>query len=304
MRTARIKSGDPKGTREVVDLPPEPLSGLLLTIDGKTAAGESLDATRVGRFRVKRFGEQLQGEDAKFYYDYADIHSGHPTNEGGTNEQSHLAIPIPFSLSSIPSVLDVQSNEEASLVLDFTEGDLDTAFGSNAATYKLTGLISPEIAERYVLRVQESNVQAAGGGRVPGEFNARNLAELYLRDTGDVVSEVQIGVDGDVAQDTLDDKILQDLTNLQNEIESSGLDTRLVHRPSAQTLPRTLNDRISYDLKFSGAGQANFTLFQTRFNNDRIATSRKRVQRVMQAKQQQIQARVSQTNAVPQGAIT
>jgi len=304
METTRIKTGDPKGTRLSVDLPPEPLAALLLVIDGKTTSGEDLNPDRVGRFRVKRFGEQLQGEDARFYYDLAEINAGFPTNEGGTNAQSHLAVPIPFGLNGIPNVMDVMSNEEAEVVLDFSEGDLDTAFGSNAATFKLIGLVAPTVQEQYVLRVQESNLQAQGAGRVPGEFNARNLARLFLRDTGGVVDELQISLDGDVAQDTVDDKILQDLTNLFNSVETSGLNTRLVHEPDAMTIGRTLNDRVSYDVKFSGAGTANFTLMQTRFNNDRIQASSRRVERVQSAKQAQLAERVSDTQAVPQGAIT
>lgn len=301
MDTTRIKSGDPSGRIEV-DLPPEPLAGLLITIDGKTASGENLGPDRVGRIRIKRGGEQIQGEDAGFYYDLANINRGFPTNEGGTNAESHLAIPVPFGLDGLPNVLDVFSNEEADLILDFTQGDLGTAFGSNAATYKVIGLVAPTVPESYELRVQESNIQASGAGRIPGEFSARNVAELYLNDPDAVVEEVQIDIDDAVVQDTIDDQILQDLTNLFNEIESSGLDTRQVVSPDVMTIGNTLNDRVSYDLKFSGQGQASFTLLQTRFNNARIQQSAQRVQRMAANKQGQLAA--DTTAGTPEGAVT
>jgi hypothetical protein len=184
--TTRIKQGSPEGRIEV-DLPPEPLAGVLVTIDGTTASGEDLNANRVGRFRIKRGGEQLQGEDAGFYFDLANINRGFPTNEGGTGADSHLAIPIPFGISGLPNVLDVFSNEEADLILDFSQGDLGTVFGSNAATYQVTGLVAPTVPESYELRIQESNIQSTGAGRQPGEFSARNVGEIYLQDPDDVV---------------------------------------------------------------------------------------------------------------------
>jgi hypothetical protein len=298
--TTRIKQGDPKNTRPEIDLPPEPLAGLLLVISGTTASGENLTPSRCGRVRIQRFSEQIQGENVEFYHDLANINRGYPTNEGGTNAASRIAVPIPFGLNGIPNVLDVQSNEEADAVLDFTQGDLGTAFGSNSATYELIGLVAPTVAERYVLRVQESNLQASGAGRQPGEFNAKNVASIYLRDSSSVVDEVQIGIDGDVVQDTLSDEIIQDLTNLYNEVETSGLDLRQVHKPDVMSLGRTLNARCSYDVKFSGAGTAEFTLLSTRFNNKRIEQSAERVQRVQQAKRQEIAADLQ---GVPSGAV-
>jgi len=299
--TTRIKQGDPINSRPEIDLPPEPLAGLLLVVSGTTATGEDLTPSRLGRARVKRFGEQIQGEDLAFYHDLANINRGYPTNEGGTASASRIAVPIPFALDGIPNVLDVQSNEEADLVLDFTQGDLGTAFGSNAATYELVGLVAPTVRERYVLRVQESNLQATGAGRQPGEFSAKNVASIYLRDPDSVVDEVQIDIDGDVAQDTLSDEIIQDLTNLYNEIETSGLSLRQVHKPDVMSLARTLNTRSSYDVKFSGAGTAAFTLLSTRFNNERIRQSQERVQRVQTAKTQELAADLQ---GAPQGAVS
>jgi hypothetical protein len=298
--TTRIKQGSPSGRIEV-DLPPEPLAGILVTIDGVTASGEDLNADRVGRFRIKRGGEQLQGEDAGFYYDLANINRGYPTDRGGTGEQSHLAVPIPFGLDGLPNVLDVFSNEEADLILDFTQGDLGTVFGTNSATYQVTGLVAPTVPERYELRVQESNIQSTGAGRQPGEFSARNVAEIYLNDPDSVVEEVQIDIDDAVVQDTISDKVLQDLTNLFNEVETAGLDTRQVVSPDRMSIGNTLNDRVSYDVKFSGQGSAKFTLLQTRFNNQRIEQSAERVQRVAGNKRENLAASASGT---PQGAVT
>lgn len=300
MDTTRIKSGDPSGRVEI-DLPPEPLAAILLTIDGTTATGESLEPERVGRLRIQRFGEQLQGEDAQFYHDLANIRSGHPTNQGGTGSDSHLAIPIPFALKGIPNVLDVQSNEEADLVLDFTQGDLGTVFGTNAATFDVTGLVAKTVAERYVLRVQESNIQSTGAGRQPGEFSSKNLAALYMRDPSSVVEEIQLDIDGDVAQDTLSAQKIQDLTNLFNRIETSGLTLAQVHEPDEMKLKNTLNSRASYDVKFSGAGTAKFTLLSTRFNNERSKQSAERVQRVAQAQRAQL---ATPQGGQPQGAVS
>lgn len=300
MDTTRIKSGDPSGRVEI-DLPPEPLAGLLLVIDGQAASGESLEPDRVGRLRVQRFGEQVQGENAGFFHDLANIHRGYPTNSGGAGAQSHLVVPIPFAYDGVPNVMDVMSNEEADLILDFTRGDLGTVFGSNSATYKVIGLVAPTVKERYTLRVQESNIQASGAGRLPGEFNARNVGEIYLRDADSVVDEIQIDIDGDTAQDTISDQVLQDLTNLFNEIETSGLDLRLAHRPDQMVLGNTLNERVSYDVAFSGEGTAEFTLLQTRFNEESIQRSAQRVQRVAEQKQAQASAIEGGT---PAGAVT
>lgn len=300
MDTTRIKTGDPKNTRPEIDLPPEPLAGLLLVMKGTTAAGESLEPSRAGRVRIKRFSEQVQGEDLAFYHDLANINQGYPRNTGGDGEQNRLVVPIPFGFDGIPNVMDVMSNEEADAVLDFSQGDLGTVFGSNSAQYELIGLTAPTVPERYVLRVQESNLQSSGSGRQPGEFNAKNVGSIYLRDADSAVDEVQIDIDGDVVQDTLSDEILQDLTNLYNEIETSGLDLRQVHRPDTMSLGRTLNTRCSYDVKFTGAGTAAFTLLSTRFNNDRIEQSAERVQRVQKAKRQEIAADLQ---GVPSGAV-
>lgn len=301
MDTTRIKQGDPKNARVEIDLPPEPLAGLLLVIDGMTATGESLEPSRVGRLRVKRMGEQVQGEDAAFYHDLANVNKGYPTNTGSGGEPNHLAIPVPFAISGIPNVMDVQSNEEADFILDTTQGDLGTVFGSNNATYKVIGLVAPTVSEQYMLRVQESNIQSTGSGRQPGEFSAKNVASVYMRDPDDVVNEVQLDIDGDVAQDTLGDDVLQDLTNLYNEVETSGLDLRQVHRPDQLTIPNTLNSRVSYDVKFSGQGTAKFTLLSTRFNNEKIRQSAERVERVAEAKRESLTA---QAQGTPQGAIT
>lgn len=302
MDTTRIKSGDATAQNRIeIDLPPEPLAALLVTIDGKTASSQDLSPSRVGRLRVQRFGEQIQGEDAEFYHDLANIKSGHPTNSGGTNEQSHLAIPVPFGLKGIPNVLDVQSNEEADLILDLSQGDLGTAFGSNSATYSVIGLVAKTVPERYVLRVQESNLQSNGSGRQPGEFNAKNVASVYMRDPDSVVDEIQLDLDGDVAQDTLSSQKLQDLTNLYNRIETSGLDLVQVHEPDQMNIQNTLNSRVSYDVKFSGAGTAEFTLMSTRFNNERSQQSAQRVQRVKEAQQ----ARLANPGGnTPQGAVS
>lgn len=301
MDTTRIKQGDPVNIREEIDLPPEPLAGLLLVIDGTTVAGESLEPSRVGRIRVKRFSEQVQGEDVAFYHDLANINSGYPTNTGSGGENNHLAVPIPFHIDGLPSVMDLQSNEEADLVLDTTSGDLGTVFGTNNVTFELIGLTAPSVQERYMLRVQESNVQATGAGRQPGEFNAKNVCSIYMRDPDDVVDEVQIEQDGDVVQDTLSDKIIQDLTNLYNEVETSGLDLRQVHEPDRLTIGETLNERTSYDVKYSGQGTAKFTLFSTRFKNERIRQSAKRVERRKNAKRARL---APSTQSVPEGAVS
>lgn len=296
MDTTRIDGGDPT-QRQEVDLPAEPFRGLLLLVRGAAVTGEQANKADLGRFRIKRSGEQLHGATGKHYVEYSDLNRGFPTFTGGDGAGQFAVMPIPFGVPGLPNVMDVATNEEADAILDFSQGNLSTVFGSNAASYELIGLVAPRVSESYTLNVTEQTIQAQGAGTLTGEFNFRNLHSLFLDDVDDVVEDVQIKVDGDIVQDTVQTDTLRALTNLQNEVESQGLDLLEIYEPDVNSLDALRNERVSYSITFSGPGSAVFTGHEVRFNEEAIRRSRSRVQRIGQ------QSRQAARPGVPAGAV-
>jgi len=297
-----IKSGNPKGGASPrIDLPTGPYSSLLLVVDGDADTGQDLtpdDIASEGDIRVKRFGEQIHGANSEFYYDLSDLRNGHPTNIGGSGDPSRVAIQIPFFLTNIPNVMDVTAKNEADLEIDFNSG-LDTVFGANSATYEVYGLMMPGQAELYTLKVTEYNEQVSSSTRINDAFSARNVGEIFLRDPSSVVDALQIKIDNDVVVDNLDDAVLQDVTNLSDKVETSGMTLRHVHQPSTKDLRETLNENVEYSVQFSGGGTAEFTLLSTRFNEARTERSVQRARTFRERRQQDLASRTS----IPQSAV-
>lgn len=294
-----VQSGNPKGgAKPRVDLPASPIHYLLLVVYGQTASGEDLTPADLGKYRLKRFGEQFQGSDFDTIHEIANIRRGYPTNTGGGGSQNRIAVPIFMGYSQIPNIMDVGSKEEADLEIDF-DAVLDTRFGGNSATYELYAVTAPGLAELYTLKLQEANVQFSGATRSNDSFSAKNIAEVYMQDPSGIVNSVQLKFDNSVVVDNLDDDVLQDLTNLNNRIETSGLATREVYSPSTDDIRETLNGNVTYSLEVSAGGTVEFTLLSTRFNEERTAQSISRAKRFRESRVQSF----GSVEGLPSGAV-
>ena len=295
-----IESGSAKGAAKPrIDVPVGRLGALMLVLKGTTDTGETLAPADVAdAIRLKRNGRQIQAESFRFLHEYADLKNGFPTQTTPQQGDTRIVAFLPMGVSAFPNSMEVRSKEELDLEIDFN-ATLDTRFGSNAATYEVYSLLQPAVPERYELNIREQNIQANGGGRLNGQFDARNVAGIYLEDVDDAINTVAIEVDGEVVVDTVDDQALLDVTKLTNAIEATGFSFAELVSPSGTSLQEVVNENTEYDLDFSGAGTAAFTLFTVSRQNSPVQQSAQSVQRFLRSR-----GNASNDTFIPSGAAT
>ena len=278
-----IATGSAKGTaRETIDLPVGRYAALLLILKGTTDTGQTLALSEIGRIRIQRGGREIQNEDWEFYHEYSDLKTGWPNSTLPTAGATRVAILVPFAAAGLPNSLDVMSKEEVDLFLDFESG-LDTEFGSNACTYEVYGIHAPTQPEVYELHVEQQDQAATAAGRVIDKLSGRNIAALYLKDGGSVVTSLTVQVDDKVIVNEIDDDTLLDLTNMVNKKEATG--NTLIELSNVVTgkLQEIANTKVEIDTTFSGSGTLESTKFRAE-PSERAAQSAENVKAILAAK--------------------
>lgn len=257
-----IDSGDPTDPRSVnVDVPAARYGFFQLVIEGTTTTAEILDPADVGNLRLQRFGKQKQGTTFEIYHDYSGIKGGFVEATTPTAGASRLVAYLPLSFPGIPNSLDVRSDEEIDIKLDF-DAILSTRFGANPSTWSLYGFIQPAIPERYVLYWENEDIQSNGAGALPKTLSGQNIGALLLRDSAGVINTVQIEQDGATVISNISDQILLDLTNLENRVETSGNTLVEVNMAPSGLIAETRNRQTKITPQFSAGGT--LTVFKLR----------------------------------------
>lgn len=270
---------------------------LMLTVKGTTDTAQTLDEADIGRIRIQRDGDQVQGEDFEFYFDLANLLGGYPHKTAPTAGASRITAFIPFYFPGIRNALDVRDKEEVDVYLDFS-GTLDTRFGANSATYQLHAAVAPGIPERYELRVEEQDVVASGAGRYDQNLNGNNIGAIFFRDPSSVVDKLQVQVDDEVAVDNIDDAALLDQTTFERNVESAAGGLIEVNNAPGGSIAETRNQTTELDAEFSGAGTLEVTKFRV-IPSARADSSRAAVQNRLRS---QVAGNVSRPTARPRGA--
>ena len=141
-----IKQGSAKDGTVSINLPANVYAGLILRVRGTTDTAQTLLLSSIGHIRIFRYGEQIQSESFEFYHNYDNLKGGYlPTVTAGAAAAEDIFCLVPFGLPELPNTMNVVSNDEANVKLEFS--NLDTLFGSNACTYELYGYITEDIPE-------------------------------------------------------------------------------------------------------------------------------------------------------------
>lgn len=274
MQPKFIKSGGTATKRHSVDVPVGRYSALFFVLYGAADEGQSLDPAELGRLRVVRNGQDVQGESLRFYHDLTDLKGGAPTLENEAGEQQRFFAIVPFAFPGLANSMDIRSKEETDVVISLDDA-LDTVFDGEG-TWELYGLEAPATVESYTLLVREQDVQASGAGRLEDTLNGRNSGALYIYDDDDILDTLQVEVDGTTVVDNISFPLLLDLTNAENRIENKRIDlkeTQWVDGVAANALNATTD--VSYFV--TDAGTVEVTVLQIR-RNENVGQSRRRVQ--------------------------
>lgn len=295
-----IATGSAKSSaRESIDLPVGRYAALLLILKGTTDTAQTLAVSEIGRVRVQRGGREIQNEDWEFYYDYSDLKTGWPNATLATAGATRVAVLVPFAAAGLPNSLDVMSKEEVDVFLDF-DSTLDTRFGANACTYEVYGIHAPTQAEVYELHVEQQDQAASAAGRVIDKLSGRNVAALYLKDGGSVVTSTTIAVDDRVIVNEIDDDTLLDLTNMVNRKEATGNTLIEVSNVVTGKLAEVANLKVEIDTTFSGSGTFEVTKFRAE-PSARAEQSKANVQAILASTQGRTQRAIPSR---PAGAVS
>jgi hypothetical protein len=288
------------GGRFPIDIPPGPYQNFYLRLFGTTDTGQTLAPVDVGRIRLNRFGQDIHGQAFEFYFDYTKQKWGFPPQTMPAAGATIVGARIPAGLKQMPNILDVMSDQELKIFLEFNATTLATRFGANPVTWQLYGDVAPGLREVYQLEVVQQNIQAGASGLLKSTINAKNIGALYLLDRSDKVDQVQITSDGRIVTDNIDDDVLLEYTNLDNEVEASGHVLIEVPFTPAGDLAETRNSNNEYAFTFNGAGTLEMTAFVVKFPSPNSAASAER-QRAFLAQKATSGIRIPA--GIPNGAV-
>lgn len=288
MRTKFIETGSAKDGKTVVDVPKNPYLGLILRIRGTTDSGETLLLSDVGSIRTERNGNQIQSGTFEFYHERTDLKRGFPlAPTGGAAAAEDIVCWIPFFYNNLPNVLDVQSKEEVDVTLDFDATTLSTRFGSNAVTYELYGIVEEAISEKYILDVRSQNIEKGSSGRFQETLDRPNIAGLILQDPDDDIDEVQFEVDGEIVWDNIDQDVLTIISNLSNQIETSGNELGEINLVETGDIREAYNKNSLLNITFNGAGTLKVTIFSIK-ESSFVNVSRQRASQFLAKKEKNL----------------
>ena len=287
-----IDQGNPKGSNRVdVEIPKGQYTHLAVTVEGTADTGQQLAKDAILNARFLRDGVQYQAGSWEDYDQLMNLWRGDPEFTNPSAGDQYAVMFIPMFYPDFPNVADIRDVNEATLELAF-DSALDTVFGSNAATFKVYGLTDPSIPETYRMRMVQRNQQASGSGRLSDDWKGPNVGAIFVRDDGDIVDAVQVGVDGKTVEDNIDDDFIRAVTSLENAIEASGFGLAEIQILTPGLVPSTYNTNIELDATFNSGGT--LELFYLAFE---WGTGGDSVQRV----QSEI-ARKARNGSVPSGA--
>jgi len=257
-----IAQGSALGGAVNLDIPKGKYAGLLIRIFGTTNTGQTLALSDIGQLRVNRHGKEVISESFDFFHCYDDLKGGFlPTVTGGAAAAEDVFCLIPFALPELPNVMNVLTNEEADLRLDFDTATMNTRFGANPCTYQVYGYMTPDIDEHYQLLIREQDVQATGAGRLSDALNGSNLAALYLIDDSDVIDSYSLAVDGSIVVDNIDDDVERAVTSFENSVEAANRMAE-VNLVRTGNFANAINGVAKIELVFNAGGTVNLTAFQ------------------------------------------
>jgi len=275
MKTEFIATGNPLvNPRQVINLPPNPYSFLLLKITGKNADEAEITKDDFCRIRITRNGEDLHNWLYGKYHRYTDLKGGHPIEISGAGDEFSFVCQIPFFVSGVPNVLDVQGNNEVDVDLDFNGILTALADPPVEINWQLIGVISESVVESYQLRIFEQNIQSGAAGRVTEEMaNPRNVA-FYFTDKDAAVNRIDLLRDG-IPVANLNDDVLTALSNIVNRVEAAGIGLTEINCAAEGSLRAAIGKNYKFDVDFTGAGILEIGRFQVDFNkNIEIARNR------------------------------
>jgi len=289
MKKIFIKSGSAKNSAKVVaELPVANIMGILLTLEGTTDAGQTLTKDDICTMQLLRNGRTLQDEDFSLYFDYTDLKNGFNLATLPTAGASEISAVIPMALPSFPNVLQVKDINEAVLRLNF-KAILDTRFGANAANYRLDALVADDVYESYELNVLSQDFQFAGAGTLSNPLAFRNVHSLFIKDGDDILDELTYDVDGETVEQNAPIIVLSAITNLINQIESTGLDYYEIRVAESGIVESMFNTTNKLQIKATGNGVVDVIGFSADFSNSNWRANAQAVEARMNAKRNKLQ---------------
>lgn len=267
-KTNFIKSDSAKGARYSFTVEAGNYAGLLLVVEGTTASGQTLAAADFGPVRVLRSGREIVNASMDFLHSLTDIKGGYPPKLTGQAAQAErFGMIVPFYASGFPNVLQIEQSTELVVELDFPSV-LNTRFGANAATFQLYGLQVDDVAETYEPNIVPNDQVGAGAGTVKSTLNRPNVLAVYLKDGSSVIDRVQLQVDGRNVIDNLSDAILRDLTNIWNQIETSGQNWAEMLVAENSRPETTISRSAELTTEFTGSGTVNVYVVSANWLSD------------------------------------
>lgn len=247
--------------------------GVLLTLEGETDSGQTLDKDEIGTIVVHKpgFGDLINTEIG-VWNDYMDLIGGHPAKpSGSSNTQERVNFFIPFGLPNYPNVQQVLRDGDLSIKVRF-DNQMATVFGSKTVTVSIDMLEKPDVFQTYNLTVDSENQQANGAGTKSNNLTGSNIAMLLCRDAGDNIDRLSYFSDDEVLVDGAEVALLEDITRYENMIESGGFDWFQIFIAETGVVESTLNTRNQIKSTFSGGGELEIY----KFNIDWLSGSKQR----------------------------
>jgi len=193
-------------------------------LTGETDTGESVGLDDIAdHVIVERNGTQIMNMPAGDLHRIMDEWKGTVENTAPTADDTRIVIPIPFWYpEEEANALNVQTDQELSVQIQFNQSTLSTRFGSNAASFELRRYLLSSTPENYVPFWKRSTLSLASGDTGKrDEFTDRGIVRLFLDDASSVVTRAQVEFDDRVLVNNADLDSVNDLANLLNRVESS-----------------------------------------------------------------------------------
>lgn len=230
-------------------------SGAHVTIIGSTVEGQTLGLDDLGQVVINHSQKgQLVRADMGFLNSHTQIKGGFPPTVSDAPERAERVVFfVPFGTETFPNVQDVPDDNTLSIKFEFNNA-MATRFGANAVNVRVDMVEEMDVAQTYDLYLQSQNQQAQGAARNTDTISGKNLVALFLRDSGNVVNQLNLQVDGETVVDNTPIGVLRDQTNIHNRQETAGqlwVEILVAERPVKES---TENGSSSLATEFSGAG--------------------------------------------------
>lgn len=238
------------------NIQPGRISGVLLYFTGSNATGETGGFGDLGSPTIKRNGRTLVNVDCSVFADMGDIRSGSNLLDSSQGGAFKATVFIPFYAISLEQALQITGASELNFEWS-PASNSGTVFDSlNVSVYSQKSY-RQEFYEYYILGDDQS--ESGSVSNRPYQLNRKNITEIYLTDSSDVVSDIALRQDGEQVYSIQPWDVLLAGTLYDNRLEVTNFDmVQLECYTKGQPLSIVNSDTV-IQVSTTGAGTVGIT---------------------------------------------